>query len=247
MRRTMIVLVVTAILAALSAGVAMAESDPAIRGTNAGDALYGTSYADLIYGFGGADLIYGYSGRDVLNGGNERGWGDKILGGSWGDKIRGQGGDDALYGQRGHDKIYGGAGHDLIVGGPGRDFLNGGPGFDQVNAQDGWRDVIVICGNRYDEIYYDRGLDVLRGCRTQSSADSSTSSEVTNVSGSTASKANLISKKASEDLFAHTGKVLVKHEGSERCVPEKSLKSHADHGDDVVNPSGCSGSDQGRR
>jgi Ca2+-binding RTX toxin-like protein len=242
MKRIVMMVVVAALLAALSASAALAESAPApIRGTNAGDALYGTSYADLIYGFGGADLIYGYSGRDVLYGGNENGWGDKILGGRWGDKIRGQGGDDALYGQRGRDNINGGRGNDLVVGGSARDILNGGPGFDQINAQDGGRDIIIMCGNERDKVYYDRGVDILRYCAGVSSDTAMSTS-----AASAAEAENLSTRKPPEDLFENSREVLVEHEGEEQCVPERELKSHLGHDDELINPSGCSASEQGR-
>lgn len=246
MKRMVMIVVVAALLAALTAGVALAESVPAdsastIRGTGAGDALYGTNKANKIYGYGGADLIYGYAGRDTLYGGNERGWGDKILGGSWGDKIRGQRGDDALYGQRGHDNINGGPGNDLIVGGHGRDVLNGGGWLDKIDARDGWRDVIIMCGNERDEVYYDWGLDVLRYCEGQSIAASSSSSEASD------GHSSLSTRKPPEDLFEHSGKVLVSHENEKQCVPEKELKNHLEHGDEVINPTGCSDSEKGRR
>ena len=213
-----------------------------IRGTNSGDALYGTQYPDKMYGLGGADLVYGYSGRDVIYGGSERGWGDKILGGSWGDKIRGQAGDDALYGQRGNDNVNGGRGADLLVGGAGRDTLNGGPGLDQINAQDGRRDIIIMCGNERDEVYYDRGIDVLRFCEGQSVAAESMSASGEAPEAAT----NLSTKKPPEALFENTGKVLIQHDGDEKCVPEKELESHLEHGDEILNPAGCSNSAQGR-
>lgn len=243
MRRMVMMVMVAAFFVALSAGTALAESDPAIRGTNAGDALYGTSIADTIYGFGGADLIYGYGGADTLYGGNESGWGDKILGGGANDRILGQAGDDALYGQAGNDVMNGGYGNDLIVGGYGSDLLNGGPGFDQVNAQDGQKDTIVVCGNENDKIYYDRGLDVLRYCEASTSGVMMmTASEAT-----TAGTANLSTQEPPKGLFENTGKVLVEHKGKERCVPEKNLEGHLEHGDEIINPSGCSSAEQGRR
>lgn len=241
MRRTIATAVVVALFAAGSAGAATAESYPEpIRGTGAGDALYGTRYADTMYGLGGADLVYGYSGRDTIYGGNEHGWGDKILGGSWKDKIRGQAGDDALYGQRGHDNINGGRGNDLLVGGKGRDTLNGGRGFDQINARDGWKDKIIMCGNEHDEVYYDRGLDILRYCEGESMAAMSASGETKKA------PSNLSAKKPPAGLFESTGKVLVEHDGKERCVPEKELKSHLGHEGKILNPAGCSNSAQGR-
>lgn len=237
MKRILTMVAVAALLAVFSAGAALAESDRAIRGTNAGEGLYGSRYNDLIYGYGGADLIYGYAGRDTIFGGSERGWGDKILGGGSSDKIRGQGGDDALYGQRGNDKINGGRGHDLISGGPGRDVLNGGPNTDQVNARDGRRDVIILCGNERDKIYYDRGIDILRFCEGSYSASKTDSGEAPSSSAS-----NLTTQRPPTSLFDHSGEVLVEHRGEEQCIPEKDLKDHAKHGDEIINPASCTSS-----
>ncbi|MGB3634214.1 MAG: calcium-binding protein [Rubrobacteraceae bacterium] len=240
MKRTLMAAMVAALLAVFSAGTALAESDPRIYGTNNGDALYGTSGPDKIYGLGGADLIYGYAGRDVLYGGNEKGWGDKILGGSGPDKVRGQRGDDALYGQGGNDNVNGGAGGDLLVGGRGRDVLNGGPGFDRLNAQDGRRDIIIMCRNERDEVYYDRGLDVLRYCAGAARDTLRTSAEMVADTSSAADASNLSTRKPPGDLFENSREVLVKHEGSEQCVPEKELKNHVAHKDEIINATGCS-------
>ncbi len=237
MRRMMIMLSVAALMVALSATAALAAT---FYGTNYGDALYGTNYADTIYGYGGADLIYGYGGKDVLYGGNESGWGDKILGGTANDKLYGQNGDDALYGQGGNDRVHGGYGNDLIVGGYGEDTLNGGPGADEINAQDGQRDFIDLCGSgAYDTIYYDRGIDVLLGCISTQETASLSASEA-----SKATKAKLLTEKAPQGLFEHTGKVLVDHKGKELCVAEKALKGHLEHGDEIVNPASCSSAEQ---
>ena len=237
MKRMFMVVTVATLMAMFFGGTALAQSAHAIRGTNAGDALYGTRTSDLVYGYGGADLIYGYMGRDTIYGGNESGWGDKILGGGSNDKILGQGGDDALYGQGGNDLISGGYGNDIIVGGVGNDAINGGPGFDQINAQDGWKDTIVVCGNENDKIYYDRGLDVLRYCETSKAG---TMTAMSNGEPTTADKVNLSTQKPPKSVFGDTGKVLVEHKGGEQCVAEKGLKSHIEHGDEIINPSGCS-------
>ncbi|CAN5557609.1 hypothetical protein BH24ACT22_BH24ACT22_09530 [soil metagenome] len=237
MKRILTMATVAALLAVFSAGAALAESDPAIRGTNAGEGLYGSRYNDLIYGYGGADLIYGYAGRDTIFGGSERGWGDKILGGGSSDKILGQAGDDALYGQRGNDKINGGRGHDVISGGPGRDILNGGPSTDRINAQDGRTDVIIVCRNERDKIFYDRGIDILRYCEGSYKASKTVSSEAPS-----SSSPNLTTQPAPVSLFGNSGKVLVEHGSSEQCISSKDLKAHAKHGDEIINPAGCSGS-----
>ena len=41
-------------------------------------------------------------------------------------------------------------------------------------------------------------------------------------------------------LFESGTEVLVGHAGEELCVPEKALKGHLEHGDRILNWSGCS-------
>lgn len=231
MRRMMMLLSVAALVVALSATAALATGGLEFRyGTNAGEALYGTPRADAIDALGGADLVYGYGGDDLLLGGNESGWGDKILGGGGRDTLDGQGGDDALYGQKGNDKLVGRAGNDLLVGGLGNDTINSGSGPDTVNAQDGQKDTI-ICGNEAEEVYYDKGLDVLQGCLGTSG---------TNL------VAQQTSAEAPADLSKPSEKVLIEHKGKELCVSEKAMKAHLKHGDEIVNAIGCSSNEQGR-
>lgn len=238
MKRMVMMFSVAALMVALSATAALAAT---FYGTNYGDGLYGTKYADTIYGFGGADLIKGYGGADTLYGGNEPGWGDKILGGSANDRVLGQGGDDALYGQNGNDQVNGGYGNDLIVGGYGSDILSGGPGGDQINARDGQKDTILICNSGYDTIYYDKGLDVLQGCISPQGTASLSADEA-----SRDGKVTLFTEQPPKGLFEHTGKVLVDHKGTEKCVAEKALQGHLEHGDEIVNSAGCSNAQEGR-
>jgi Ca2+-binding RTX toxin-like protein len=140
--------------------------------------------------------------------------------------------------------VYGGSGDDLIVGGYGNDTLSGGPGADQINAQDGQKDTIVFCAGEYDAVYYDRGLDVLQGCI----APQGTAGKDTGLTAGETSKATTLSaEQPPEGLFEHSGKVLVEHEDKELCLPEKELKGHLKHGDEILNPAGCSSAEQGRR
>ena len=235
MRRMVMMLGVAALMVALTATAALAAtiycpnaSQGQCFGTAVGDALYGSAGVDRMYGYGGADLMYGYGSGDYMYGGNESGWGDKILGGGGNDDVRGQGGDDDVRGQAGNDQVYGGAGNDLVVGGPGRDYLSGGTGGDQINAQDGYQDTIN-CNNEYDRVYYDRGLDILQECPSAGRGE------------------NLVTEQPPKDLFKHTGKVLIEHKGKELLLPEKALKGHLGHGDEILNPTGRSSVEQGRR
>jgi hypothetical protein len=217
-------------------GAALAATIP---GTNAGEVLRGTDRADTIHGYGGADLIYGYGGGDTVWGGNEAGFGDKALGGTGSDRLVGQQGDDALYGQGGNDRLEGQYGDDLIVGGTGGDTLYGGPGADEVDAQDGRRDVIDLTGSGSgDVVYYDRGIDEF----VTSSVESASAAEAAETT-----VAELSAAKPDEDLFIHTGKVLIEHEGEEVLVAEGRVGAHMAHGDEIIDPTGRAGEEGGSR
>ena len=246
MKRTAKVMMATAVMVPLSATAALAAT---FYGTNYGDALYGTNYADTIYGYGGADLIYGYGGNDTVYGGNESGSGDKVLGGYGDDRVFGGYGEDALYGDSGNDRVDGGYDDDLVQGGYGYDTLSGGPGADRINAQEGQKDTINVCGSGYgDVVYYDRGLDVFVGCvSAQGAAAEESSAAMSAEEAIKAGKVKLKAEKPPKGLFEHTGKVLIEHEGKEMVVAEKELKGHMKHGDHILDPTGRSGAEEGRR
>ena len=223
----------------VGSGAALAATIP---GTNAGEVLRGTDRADTIHGYGGADLIYGYGGGDTVWGGNESGFGDKALGGTGGDRLVGQQGDDALYGQGGADRLEGQYGADLIVGGKGGDTLSGGPGADEVDARDGLRDVIDLTGSGSgDIVYYDRGIDEFVTSSVEPVGEGASAAEAARTTG-----AELSASKPPEGLFAHTGKVLVEHERGELLVAEKQVERHTAHGDEIIDPTGRAGAEQGR-
>lgn len=126
MRKTAIIAVLSMLMLALTAAVALGATS---RGTNARDALYGSSYADTIYGYAGDDSLFGRPGNDQIYGGS---------------------GNDKLYGGRGTDRIYGGYGNDFVnsVGDDSNaDYVDCGPGYDTANrtAGPGAGDRFVNC------------------------------------------------------------------------------------------------------
>ena len=230
MRRTLLLMATTALALLVASGVALAASincpnasGGSCTGTNADDALYGTPQVDRMDGRGGEDLMYGYGANDRMEGGDETGLGDKMRGGGGADTMLGQRGGDALYGGTGDDTIRGGPGNDLIEGNRGNDTLSTGAGSDRVNAQDGQRDRI-ICTDASERVFYDAGLDVLEGCGEEGvSVDPVT---------------------APGGPFEDNGKVLIKHQKGKKklCVPEAALRGHLEHGDEILDWSGCSAS-----
>jgi Ca2+-binding RTX toxin-like protein len=233
---------VSVMMLALAAGTASAKTIP---GTDYGEVLRGTVRADTIHGYGGADLIYGRGGGDTVWGGNEAGKGDKVLGSTGAAHLIGQQGDDALYGEGGGDFIEGQYGDDLVVGGSGADTLSGGPGADKIDARDGRKDTISIRDGEGDVVYYDRGLDVLKA----STASQATAGEDAGLSAAeaiVAGKAKAVTEAPPEGLFAHTGEVLVEHEGEGLLLAENKVATHVGHGDEVLDPTGRPGVEGGR-
>ncbi len=227
----------------LAAGAASAKTVP---GSNAGEVLHGSRNADTIHGYGGADMIYAYGGRDTVWGGNESGKGDKVLGASSSDHLIGQQGRDALYGDGGGDFIEGQYGNDLVAGGGGEDTLSGGPGADKVDARDGQKDTISIRFGEGDVVYYDKGLDVLEAS-TASREAAGENAGLTVAEAIESGKVRVVAQDPPEGLFTHTGKVLVEHEGEGLLVAEDELEDHVGHGDEVLDPTGRSGAEAGRR
>ncbi len=213
MRKTVLLLAAMGATLLVAGGAALAASISCPNssggycyGTSAGDGMYGTANVDRMYGYGGADLMYGYGSDDSMYGGDESGLGD------------------GLYGGNGDDTVGGGPGGDIVQGDYGNDTINTDTGSDRVNAQDDQKDFITCIDGANDVVYYDRGLDVLRGC----------------------SEAGLEESVAPEGLFESSGNVLVSHEGEELCLPEGAVKGHLKHGDEMINPQGCSASERGR-
>jgi hypothetical protein len=161
------------------------------------------------------DALYGTSGVDSMYGFrgsdlmNGYGGGDFMYGGD----ESGLG--DKMRGGTGADLVNGQGGNDLIEGGPGRDTLRTGTGSDRVEAQDGTEDTI-ICRGSNDAVFYDRNLDVLEGCPNALTELPPTGSP-----------------------FEPGTKSLVDHEGEQICLPEVALNGHLEHGDRVLNWSGC--------
>ncbi len=129
------------------------------------------------------------------------------------------------------------------MGGYGSDTLDGGPGADEINAQDGQKDTILIRAGEYDTIYYDRGLDVLQ----VPVSPQQTAIESASLSADEAGKVELSTERPPAGLFEHSGKVLVEHKGKELMLAEKELKGHIGHGDEILDPTGRSSVEQGRR
>ena len=124
MRRIATIGVLSALMLALTAGVALAAN---LVGTNYSETIYGTNSADTIDGRGGHDLLVGQGGPDRLLGGP----GDDYLVAAYGYWQT------APNAPASRDVIDGGDGHDLIdaadkAGAP--DDVRCGPGVDDVYA-----------------------------------------------------------------------------------------------------------------
>ena len=122
MRRATLLVLVAALLVALTAGVAMART---FDGTKKDDKLVGTNRADTLNGFAGDDKLYGKGGNDTLKG---------YIGNDF--PMRGASGEDTILGGVGADRGYGDAGDDFIkmVGDAQQDFVNCGEDADGTDV-----------------------------------------------------------------------------------------------------------------
>jgi Ca2+-binding RTX toxin-like protein len=135
MKRTVLLLVVGALMLVLAAGVALA----ALRvGNDQPNTLRGT-YGDN-------------KGQDTLLG---KGAGDRLVGRSAADQLAGSLGSDSLYGNDGNDTLDGGLGQDRIFT---------GAGFDFVYAADDERDYINCSGEKHYRVVFDKDLDRFDRC-----------------------------------------------------------------------------------
>jgi hypothetical protein len=189
-RRPLGIVVVSVLLVALAAGVALAAVVSCVpgattcSGTTQDDHITGTNGVDNIYASYGNDEVYAKSGADIVKGGPGQ---DSLVGddenpSTGNDRLYGNGGDDLLSGELGSDYLNGGGQDDTIYAQgsefwgsnpEGKDTVLGETGDDTIDAHDGFVDSID-CGDGFDEVIYDSGTDVVAAnCedrRTDSSA-----------------------------------------------------------------------------
>jgi Ca2+-binding RTX toxin-like protein len=191
-KRAIVLLSTMAVVLALGSGVALAATtincpnDPSkgspssslfCYGTSAADIMSGSDLYDIMYGKGGADTMHGYGSTDYLGGNN----------GS--DHLYGDVGNDQLWGgvidnsatptdtDASDDYVHGGVGEDYIWGGyaqSGVDRLYGEGGNDYIDASQRQspdpaafqltKEIIDCGGGASDEVYFDKGLDVVKNC-----------------------------------------------------------------------------------
>ena len=144
------------------------------NGTAAADTMYGSDLYDFMLGKGGQDTMHGYAGSDYLGGNNGS---DHLYGDAGNDQLWGGGidksatptdtdaSDDYVHGGVGDDYIWGGyaqSGVDRLYGEGGKDYIDASqrkapdPAAFQLTKE------IIDCGaGASDEVYFDKGLDVV--------------------------------------------------------------------------------------
>jgi Ca2+-binding RTX toxin-like protein len=128
-------------------GVASADYEHLIRGTNSGDVCNGVDDGDAIMegfegpdefdGLGGSDYILGDAGHDVLRGGPSNT--SCTTTDCAREFLKGGAGNDRLFGEQGRDGLRGGKGNDRLLDGlhgGDRDFVCDGEGDDFINVDD---------------------------------------------------------------------------------------------------------------
>jgi len=172
-RRPLSIVVVSVLLVALAAGAALAAvvscvpgatscsgttQDDYITGTDGVDNINASFGKDEVHAQGGADIARGGPGQDYLQGDGDL---DDLAGN---DRIYGNSGDDVLKGESRSDYLNGGDHDDTIYAQgtylEGKDTVLGETGDDTIYAHDGIVDNID-CGDGFDEVDYDSGIDVV--------------------------------------------------------------------------------------
>jgi Ca2+-binding RTX toxin-like protein len=164
--------------------------DPSTRlcfGTDGADTMHGTAKSEWMDGLAGKDTMYGY--RSGVNPNGDIG--DFMNGGTGSDKIYGGRGKDGVsggsrnwsnsgisdYRDASTDYVHGGRGNDGLGGGFGQggvDRLYGEKGDDSFNVAQRYgfkfsndpgyvvTKEIVDCGPGFDEVRFDKGVDVIK-------------------------------------------------------------------------------------
>lgn len=171
MKRLTALLTMTASALLLSASVAFAltvdcTAGRGCFGTDEPDTLNGSSGGDDMDARQAGDDLYGGDGHDWMSG-DTYGPADSSTDGE--DRLFGGGGSDGMVGYGGGDLLSGGVGRDYLYAvelsnGPGEDTVRGGRGDDFIDAIDGTKDTIDCGAGTKDRVYYDEGLDTIKGC-----------------------------------------------------------------------------------
>jgi hypothetical protein len=168
MKRIMVAVTLMGAALVVASGMAWAATvncqvEVFCEGTDEPDELIGTNKADFMNAKQDDDRLLGRKG------------GDKIFGDELDPPDQTTDGDDELFGYRGEDEIVGFGGSDLLRGGggadtidaredsdnPGEDTVRGSRGQDFIRAVDGFKDTIFCGRGDQDEVFFDRGLDVV--------------------------------------------------------------------------------------
>jgi Ca2+-binding RTX toxin-like protein len=169
MKRIMVAMMLMGAALMVASGVAWAATVDCrvgvfCEGTDEPDELIGTNQRDVISGLQDDDLLVGFMRADEMYGDNPEAEGDGTST-DGDDELIGYRGRDTLSGFGGSDYLRGGRGADLIdateqSNNPGKDTVRGSRGQDSIDAVDGFKDTI-FCGRGVDEVFFDKGLDVV--------------------------------------------------------------------------------------
>jgi Ca2+-binding RTX toxin-like protein len=169
MKRIMVALTLMGAALVAASGVAWAATVDCrvgvfCEGTDEPDELIGTDQRDVMSGLQDEDLLVGFMGADEMYGDDPDFRGDDTRT-DGDDELIGYRGPDTLFGFGGSDYLRGGRGDDLIdaterSANPGRDTVRGSRNQDSIGAVDDFKDTI-FCGRGEDEVFFDRGLDVV--------------------------------------------------------------------------------------
>jgi Ca2+-binding RTX toxin-like protein len=177
--RAVALFVVSALLAALAAGGALATEKSLIQckhGTAGNDSIVGTNYSECILAFGGNDYVDALGGNDTVNPGPGD---DTVLGYYGNDVIDGSFVyDNWQRDDQGNDDLYGVSGDDTIIDWVGYDWAFGGYGNDTIDVRGGSYADYVDAGPGYDTVYANSNDTVVNAEQVYKSAAGAKSSSV---------------------------------------------------------------------
>jgi Ca2+-binding RTX toxin-like protein len=144
------------------------------NGTSLADTMSGSELADYMLGKGANDTMHGYAGGDSLYGdkGSDHIYGDSgseygLWGGAYDAGTYPDTSDDYVHGGGGDDKIRGGdaqGGVDRLYGEGGNDYIDASQRQSPNPAIAVTKEIIDCGAGASDEVYFDKGLDVVTNC-----------------------------------------------------------------------------------
>ena len=241
MRRTILLLITTALALIAAGGIALAATFTCTTnpcdGTTDDDVITGTVNAETINGKAGNDEISARDANDTLNGED----GNDTMNGELGDdRINGGDGPDQLFGENGTDRLNGGAGNDILDGGP--ETEDDSSYWDYYLLNPNWGNDTIIDGRGRGSIGADVDTAAAMPNLTVNLVSDPTRPEVTDGNGNTINWENNAVRGATtgagDDVISQTPKASNLINGGAGSDTYTGYTTDPSGGDNINDPSG---------